>query len=45
MPPAVFSIILATEFELEPGGVTAVVVLATLASPFTIATAITLFGL
>jgi predicted permease len=45
MPPAVFTIILATEFDLEPEGVTAVVVLATLVSPLTIATVITLFGL
>lgn len=45
MPPAVFSIILATEFELKPSVVTGVVVIATLLSPFTIATVITVLGL
>jgi malate permease and related proteins len=45
MPPAVFTIILATEFDLEPAAVTSIVILTTLLSPFTIATAITLFGL
>ena len=45
MPPAVFTIILATEFELEPAAVTSIVLLATLFSPLTIATAITLLGL
>jgi len=45
MPPAVFTIILATEFELKPPVVTGVVVIATLLSPFTIATVITVLGL
>ncbi|MCA9969724.1 MAG: AEC family transporter, partial [Anaerolineales bacterium] len=45
MPPAVFTIVLATEFGLQPTAVTGVVVLATLFSPFTIAAAITLLGL
>lgn len=45
MPPAVFTIILATEFELEPAAVTSIVMVSTLLSPFTIATTITLLGL
>ncbi len=45
MPPAVFTIILATEFELKPPVVTGIVVIATLLSPFTIATVITVLGL
>ncbi len=45
MPTAVFVIILATEFELHPTAVTGVVVLSTLFSPITVASAITLFGL
>lgn len=45
MPPAVFTIILATEFELEPTAVTSIVLSATLISPLTIATTITLLGL
>jgi hypothetical protein len=45
MPPAVFAIILATEFELVPTAVTSIVVIATLLSPLTIATVITLLGL
>lgn len=45
MPPAVFTIILATEFELEPAAVTSIVLLTTLLSPLTIATTITLLGL
>lgn len=45
MPPAVFTIILATEFDLEPSAVTSIVLLATLLSPLTIATTITLLGL
>lgn len=45
MPPAVFTIILATEFDLEPTAVTSIVLFATLLSPLTIATAITLLGL
>lgn len=45
MPPAVFTIILATEFDLEPSAVTSIVLLSTLLSPFTIATTITLLGL
>ncbi len=45
MPPAVFNIILATEFDLEPAAVTSIVLFSTLLSPLTIATAITLLGL
>ncbi|WP_420631869.1 AEC family transporter [Candidatus Leptofilum sp.] len=45
MPPAVFTIILATEFDLEPTAVTSIVLLSTLLSPLTIATAITLLNL
>jgi len=45
MPPAVFTIILATEFDLDGPAVTAVVVTATLISPFTLAAAITWLGL
>lgn len=45
MPPAVFTIILATEFDLEPPAVTSIVLLSTLVSPLTIATTITLLGL
>jgi malate permease and related proteins len=45
MPPAVFTIILATEFELEPAAVTSIVLLTTLLSPLTIATVITFLGL
>ena len=45
MPPAVFTIILATEFDLEPAAVTSIVLLSTLLSPVTIATTITLLGL
>lgn len=45
MPAAVITIILATEFDLQPTAVTTVVVIGTLISPLTIATAITLFGL
>lgn len=45
MPPAVFTIILATEFDVQPTAVTSTVVLATLLSPITIAIVISLFGL
>ncbi len=45
MPPAVFTIILATEFDLEPEAVTSIVLLSTLLSPLSIATVITLLGL
>jgi hypothetical protein len=45
MPPAVFTIILATEFNLQPAAVTSIVVLSTLLSPITVATIITLLGL
>lgn len=45
MPPAVFVIILATEFDLAPPAVTSIVVLATFLSPLTIATVISLLGL
>jgi hypothetical protein len=45
MPTAVFTIIMATEFDLQPTAVTTVVVLSNLLSPFTIAVVITLLGL
>lgn len=45
MPPAVFSIILATEFGLQAAAVTGVVVLATLLSPLTLALTITFLGM
>lgn len=45
MPPAVFTIVLATEFGLKATVVTGIVVVATLISPLTIALAITLLGL
>ncbi len=45
MPPAVFTTILATEFDLQPTAVTGIVVLATLLSPLTVAATITLLGL
>jgi predicted permease len=45
MPPAVITIILATEFDLQATAVTSIVVLATLLSPLTIATTISLLGL
>ncbi|MCB9433557.1 MAG: AEC family transporter [Ardenticatenaceae bacterium] len=45
MPTAVFTIILATEFGLQPAIVTGIVVVSTLLSPLTIATTITLLGL
>lgn len=45
MPTAVFTIILATEFGLQPSIVTGIVVVSTLLSPLTIATTITLLGL
>ena len=45
MPPAVFTIILATEFDLDPPAVTSIVLVTTLLSPLTIATAITLLNL
>ena len=45
MPPAVFTIILATSFGLKPPSVTGIVVIATLLSPITISLVITLFGL
>lgn len=45
MPPAVFNIILATEFDLQPTAVTSIVALATLISPLTLAVTITYFGL
>ncbi len=45
MPPAVITIILATEFDLQPTAVTSIVVLATLLSPFTLAATISLLGL
>ncbi len=45
MPPAVFTIILATEFDLDPPAVTSIVLVSTLLSPLTIATAITLLNL
>lgn len=45
MPTAVFTIILATEFGLQPSLVTGIVVVSTLLSPLTIATTISLLGL
>ena len=45
MPPAVITIILATEFELQATAVTSIVVLATLLSPLTLALTINLLGL
>lgn len=45
MPPAVFTIILATSFNLQPTAVTSIVIIATLLSPLTISAVITLFGL
>jgi hypothetical protein len=45
MPPAVITIILATEFDLQPTAVTSIVVLATLLSPLTLALTINLLGL
>ncbi len=45
MPPAVFTIILATSFGLKPSSVTGIVVIATLLSPITVSLIITLFGL
>lgn len=45
MPTAVISIILATEFELQPTAVTSIVIGSTLLSPITLSLAITLLGL
>jgi predicted permease len=45
MPTAVFTIILATEFNLPVPAVTSIVVLGTLLSPLTVALVISLFGL
>jgi predicted permease len=45
MPPAVMYTILATEFSLDAPLVTAIVVIATLVSPLTIAASITVLGL
>lgn len=45
MPPAVFCLILATEFGLPTAAVARIVVFATLLSPLTIAATITLLGL
>lgn len=45
MPPAVFTIILATSFSLKAPSVTGIVVIATLLSPITVSLVITLFGL
>ena len=45
MPPAVITIILATEFDLQPTAVTSIVVLATLLSPLTLALTINFLGL
>lgn len=45
MPPAVFTIILATEFELQPTAVTSIVVVATLLSGLTLAATISWLGL
>lgn len=45
MPTAVFAIVLATEFDLQPTAVTSIVLLSTLLSPLTVAASISLFGL
>jgi len=45
MPTAVITIILATEFELQPTAVTSIVIGSTLLSPITLSLAITLLGL
>ena len=45
MPTAVFTIILATEFDLHPAAVTGTVVMTTLLSPITVATVITVMRL
>ena len=45
MPTAVFAIVLATEFELQPAAVTSIVLLSTLISPLTVAATISLLGL
>lgn len=45
MPTAVFAIVLATEFELQPTAVTSIVLLSTLISPLTVAGTISFFGL
>ncbi len=45
MPTAVITIILATEFDLQPTAVTSIVIASTLLSPLTISLAIALLGL
>lgn len=45
MPTAVMTIVLATEFDVEPQLVTTVVILSTLLSPLTVSLVITLLGL
>jgi predicted permease len=45
LPAAVFNTVLATEFDVEPAGVTAVVIVTTLVSPITLPIFITLFNL
>jgi len=45
MPTAVFAIVLATEFDLQPRIVTSIVLLSTMLSPLTVAVTITGFGL
>jgi malate permease and related proteins len=45
MPTAVITIILATEFELQPTAVTSIVIGSTLLSPITLSLVITLLGL
>lgn len=45
MPPAIFTAVLATEFDLQPPVVTSIVILTTLLSPLTVAATITYFGL
>lgn len=45
MPSAVFNIVLATEFDLNPAVVTSIVAIGTLISPLTVAATITFFGL
>jgi predicted permease len=45
MPTAVATIVIATEFDLQPSAVTSIVLLTTLLSPLTVAATITLLGL
>lgn len=45
MPTAVFAIVLATEFDLQPPAVTSIVLLSTLLSPLTVAATISILSL